>query len=153
EPKPFPPEIALTTDPALAEKFREVRAFQQTKDWAEVIRILQAVLEAPEDAFIPVVRKGKDGKEAGEWFGARREALRLLAALPAEAREAYETAQGPRATALLTQARAPVNPERLGEIVRLYLHTKAGTEAARLLGLHHLDRGRPDVAARCFRLV
>jgi outer membrane protein assembly factor BamB len=153
EPPPFPPTVSLPTEANVAEKFREARTYQKTQDWAEVVRTLQSVLEAPEDAFIALRRPGKDGKEEAYWGSARQEAQRMFAQLPPVAREFHESAQGPRIAALVAQARKQNQPALLAEAVRLGLHTKAGIEAARLLGLHHLDRGRPDAAAHCFALI
>ncbi len=149
EPPPFPPDVAPTTAPALAERFREARTYLITKDWDKVVGVLQGVLELPEDAFIPLRTPDK----AVVWGSARRESLRLLSQLPAAGREFYESAQGPRIAALVAQAKNTHQPELLAEAVRLGLYTKAGAEAARLLGVHHLDRGRPDAAARCFTLL
>jgi outer membrane protein assembly factor BamB len=152
-PPAFHPSFAPATEPDLAIKLKGARTFIKAQEWPEAVGVLQSVLEAGEDALVPAPRKDRDDRETLAWVSARVEALRLLDALPPQAREFLEATHGPRATALLNRARMQNDPELLAEAVRLFLPTRSGLEAARLLGVHHLDRGRPGLAARCFRLA
>src|SRR5207248_9956570 len=75
---------------------------------------------------------------------------RMLGALPAHGRQFYEAMYGPRARRLLTEARDKGDARLVAEVAGRYPHTAAGAEATRLLGAHHLDRGRYALAALCF---
>lgn len=116
------------------------------KEWAEASRILQSLLDLKEDAFIQVHR----GEEAAQWTSVRAEVNRLLAKLPREGLEVYELNCGPRAKELLAESRKKGDAQVLAEVTQRFLHTKAGAEAAELLGTYYLDRGRPVLAALCF---
>src|SRR5262249_52704019 len=110
------------------------------------VRLLQRLLDAAEDTLVRLEERG-----AVRWVSARAEAERLLAELPAEGREAYETLSGGRAARRLAEAKRDADPAGLLEGGRRFGQTRAGREALALLGSHHLDRGRPAVAAACFR--
>jgi outer membrane protein assembly factor BamB len=151
EPAAFSRVVTLPTDDALPRKLRAARDYIETRTWQEAVALLQRVLESPQDAFVPV-RVRRDGdRQVVLWGSARGEADRLLASLPRQGREFYETHQGPVARELLDQARANQDPELLARIARLYGYTRAGLGALHLLGLHYLDRGRYDLAARYLR--
>jgi outer membrane protein assembly factor BamB len=120
--------------------------------WPTAIQILQEVFEGAEDAFVPVTSKGPDGKEVVVLTGARGEALRILASLPAQGRAVYASMANPRGKELLATARKNGDWQMVANVVRRYPLTPAGWEAAKLLGTHYLDRGDPPQAARWFRL-
>jgi hypothetical protein len=149
-----PPKPALSpslrADAALVRQLDVAGDYLQAESWVELTAILQALLDRSEDALVAVKRPGKDGKEVASWTGIRAEAARLLAALPPDGRAVYDARYGPRARALLAQARREWDMDRAAEVVRRYPHTAAAAEAARLLGTFHLDRGRPALAAVCF---
>ncbi len=129
------------------------------KRWPEVVEALQRILDDPQDKFAPLPRKGPDGKEVIVPTSVRAEANRLLAGLPAAGLEAYKTfgKAGPKADEYLKKAKdASTTEERLallGLIVRNYLHTDAGGEAADLLATHYMDRGDFRTAGRFFSLL
>ncbi len=83
----------------------------------------------------------------------KAEAQRLLGAMPAKGRQAYEVRYGARARLLLQQALDQGDIEKLADVTRRYFHTSAGYEAAILLGRYHLDHGRPLAAAICLKRV
>jgi outer membrane protein assembly factor BamB len=129
------------------------------KRWPEVVEALQRILDDPQDKFAPLPRKGPDGKEVIVPTSVRAEANRLLANLPAAGLEAYKTFSkaGPKADEYLKKAKdATTTEERLallGLVVRRYLHTDAGGEAADLLATHYMDRGDFRTASRFFSLL
>ncbi len=153
DPSPGRPEfsnfIALPTDRDLERKLEAIRDYIQSGDFREVTQALQSILDNPQDCFLPLRRRA-GGKETVAWVSARSEANRLLGRLPAKGRETYEVLSGGRAGSLLKDAKQKGDAEGLAEVVRKYLHTRAGAEAAELLGTHHLDRGRYIMAAACF---
>jgi outer membrane protein assembly factor BamB len=143
------PALTLPTDPAGERKLQAVKDYVKQEAWPEATRALQSLLEAP-DAFVPLGGAGADGKEAARWTTLHAETDRLLGALPVPGRAFYELSQGAHARALLARATDRGDPHLLAEVSRRYLHTAAGATATRLLGAHHLDRGRHALAALCF---
>lgn len=141
------PAIPFPIEAAQARRLEAARDYIKREAWADAAAALQALLDAREDTLVPI-RGGVP--EPGAWAGAWAETDRLLATLPAAGREFYEVAHGPRARALLTEARRTGNVLMLEELTRRYFHTTAGREGTRLLGLHHLDRGRFTLAALAF---
>jgi outer membrane protein assembly factor BamB len=129
------------------------------KRWPEVVEALQRILDDPQDKFAPLPRRGPDGKEVVVPTSVRAEANRLLGNLPAAGLEAYKTFSkaGPKADEYLKKAKdASTIEERLallGLVVRNYLHTDAGGEAADLLATHYMDRGDFRTASRFFSLL
>ena len=89
----------------------------------------------------------------------RAEANRLLANLPAAGLEAYKaySKAGPKADEYLKKAKAAATTDEqlalLGLVVRNYLHTDAGGEAADLLATHYMDRGDFRTASRFYSLL
>lgn len=140
--------VGLPTDRDQERKLEAIRDYIQTGDFREVTQALQDILDHPQDCFVPVARESS-GQKTVAWVSARVEANRLLGSLPAKGRQVYEVLSGGKAGAMLKEARAS-GRERLAEVVRRYLHTTAGTEAAELLGMDFLDRGRYLMAAVCF---
>jgi outer membrane protein assembly factor BamB len=136
---PFSQSALLPTDTLLPKKFEAVRDYARTKSWEEVARLLQAVLDAPEDVFLPITTTGPDGKETMRLVGARAEADREIMALPPAGRAGYEATFGREA-------------QRLAEVVRRFAHTRAGAETAIRLAAQHLDRGRFHLSAAYFDL-
>ncbi len=67
--------------------------------------------------------------------------------MPGEGRELYELQYGVRAKQLLQEAAAAGDAQGLAEVSRRFFHTRAGYEATFLLGLDHLDHGRPLAGA------
>ncbi len=141
----------LRVDAALARKLDAADDHLAAESWVEAIHVLQGLLDSGEDALVPVQRVGRSGLETTAWTGLRAEAARLLDTLPVDGRSAYQTIYGPRAQALLAQARYEGDIARVSEVARRFVHTAAGSEALALLGIHHLDRGRPGLAASCFQ--
>jgi outer membrane protein assembly factor BamB len=122
--------------------------------WVEAARALQSLLDAPEDAFVQLKRKGPDGKETVHWTSIRSEANRLLGAMPPEGLEFYEIRYGPSANALLSEAKARGDVQLLQQVARRYLYTKAGEKATGILGTYYLDRRQYLPAALCYeRLI
>src|SRR5262249_15385223 len=120
------------------------------EDWAVATTLLQKVLDLPEDALVQLTRKGPDGKETKVLVSLRAAADRLLEGFPLGGRAFYQREYGPKAAELLKQARLFGEPTILAEVMRRYLHTEAGAEAAERLATHHLDRGHSVLAALCF---
>ncbi len=148
---PPPDPVLLTTDLVLRRKLDAAQDYIKVRSWAEAVRLLQGVLDAPEDAFLKVTPAGARAKGVAKWVSARAEAERLLAALPPAGREFYELTHEASARKLLARAKAGGDRAALQEVARRFRFTRAGAEAQGLLGTYHLDRGRPELAAACFQ--
>jgi outer membrane protein assembly factor BamB len=142
--------LSLPTAPEVGRRFDAARDYLQDRAWAEAMRVLQGVLDDPEDAFMPRPAPRRGSGPAFRWVSVRAEANRLIASAPDKGVEHYETAYGPQARALLARAQAGNDRRLLGRVVQRYLHTRAGAEAAARLAGYHLDRGQARLAARYF---
>lgn len=143
-------DLFLPTDVEARKKFEAVPEYLRTQNWDRVVRSLQPMLDAPEDALTPLPVTGPDGKSDVRYVSLWAEAGRLLGKLPEKGLEAYEVAQGRVARALLVEAEQNHSLELLAETARRYLHTQAGVRAADLLATYHLDRGQAVPAAQAF---
>lgn len=74
-------------------------------------------------------------------------AQQLIGGLPAAGRQAYELQFGAQARALLDDALAQEDEDKLGNVIRRFFHTRAGYEACLLAGRNAWARGRPFAAA------
>ena len=139
--------LILPTDRQVKKRLEAAADYLKAESWADAVRLLQLVLDAREDVFIPVRRPGKP---AAQWVSARAEALRLFGTLPPQALEFYQVQYGGQAKARLDEGRAHNDPQALDEVARRYAYTAAGLEALNLVATHHLDRGRFELAAFYF---
>jgi outer membrane protein assembly factor BamB len=152
-----PPAVAnrpftLVQDAATVYNLEILPDYMGGDGWPVAIQILQEIFDADEDVFVPVTRPGPDGKQIEILTGARAEALRVLTNLPAAGRAAYHSSANPLGKELLAAARKQGDWHLVADVARRYPLTPAGLEAAKLLGMHHLDRGDAPQAARWFRL-
>jgi outer membrane protein assembly factor BamB len=144
------PAVSLPSDTRLRQRLEAAHDYIKGNDWNEAVRVLQDLIDAKEDQFLPSKAAPADGKPATRAGGIRAEALRLVATLPPKGRETYNTVHGPKARALLKEAIDRDDVQVLTQVVQRYLATEAGAEAAERLGTYHLDRGHRDLAGRCF---
>lgn len=144
DPPQFPGIDALPSDPLAGRKISTALDYVREESWAHAVHLLQPLLDAPQDAFLP----SADGT-ANPRASARAEAERVVSELPSAGQEYYELYAGRLAADRLRAAGTDLH--LLGEIVRRYLHTRAGAVALARLGALHLDRGRALPAADCFR--
>src|SRR5436190_10257228 len=103
--------------------------------------------ELLDDFFLPIAKAGDPQTSL------KTQALQMLGAMPEKGRRLYELNFGADARAMLDAALAEGNVPKLTEVARRYFHTKAGYEAAILLGRLNLDQGRPLAAALAFKRV
>src|SRR5205085_10840507 len=85
------------------------------------------------------------------WVGVKKEASRLLANLPDKGKDFYKLTYGPKAAALLADARAKSDPALMAQVAKFYLYTDAGLEATSWLANYMLDRGEYTAANLHFR--
>lgn len=133
--------VFLPPDRRTLQKLSQAKELIAKGRYGEAVQNLGAILEGPEDFFFqpqpnqPIHRSLK------------AEAQRLIGQMPREGRELYELEYGVRAKQLLAEATAAGDAHILAEVSRRFFHTRAGYEATFLLGLDHLDHGRPLAGA------
>jgi len=142
--------VALPRNNRLESQLQAAQEYIQTKNWQEATSILQKLLEMPEDVFGTRPGNPNDPVQTGPLISIRQEASRLLAGLPREGKKVYQLSYGGLAENLLKESRESGRAAPLGMILRNYLHTEAGAEAALLLGTYQLDRGNYLAASLCF---
>ena len=108
--------------------------------YGDAVEDLVKLLKASEDAFVP----DEDGTT---YHGLRNEAIELIGQMPKKGRQLYEMFCGREAKAMLDEALASGDANKLAIVAARYFHTEAGYDAAFLLGLNYLDHGAPLAAA------
>ena len=152
------PVVELPRDPDTKRRLEAALDYIRSKEWPQATSILQSLIDSREDVFIrmtpelsKLMTEAVPGIKAGSLdMSVRSLANSLVARLPKEALELYQTAQEPKARGLLKEARENGNLELLAKIMRSFLHTPAGREAAISLGTYYLDRGNDLAASLCF---
>jgi len=146
--------VFLPADRNLLQRLARAKALLERGDYAEAVSNLGAILE---EERLPRGRGGKRDRPEDFFFqpdkkipifrSLKAEAHRLIGEMPPRGRELYEMKYGAPARQMLADAAAAGDVLGLAEVSRRFFHTQAGYEATLLLGLHHLDRGRPLAAA------
>ena len=137
----------LTDNVFLPPDRRTLQRLSQAKEliakgrYGEAVRNLGTILDGPEDYFFQPQQNQPIHRSL------KAEAQRLIGQMPREGRELYELQYGARARQLLDEAAEAGDAQSLAEVSRRFFHTKAGYEATFLLGLYHLDHGRPLAGA------
>jgi len=141
-----PPVFTLPTDRGALRKLEAARDYLDADSW-DGLRLLQSLLEAKEDAFLPA---GKDVKPSLTPKSARAEAQKMIDRLSPKAMDAYEGLFGNFAIDALKTARTNHDFAATEVVVHRWFHTKAGFDAARDLAIALLDGGEPVASARYF---
>lgn len=124
-------------DRATVVKLNRARQYAESGRFSEAVRLLGEIVESSDDYFyqpdpkIPVRRSLKS------------DANKVLSELPAEARESYELQFGEEARTSFDEAIAEGDTSKISDVARRFFHTKAGSEAAYLLGIILMDQGEP----------
>ncbi|MCO6438248.1 MAG: PQQ-binding-like beta-propeller repeat protein [Phycisphaerae bacterium] len=121
------------------------------EDWKLAVDSLQRVIDDPGGAML--ARKGGDGAGGQLYESARRTAIRAVSALPAEGLRTYRILLDGKAKGLYERAKSERDTDALREVVRRYLLTRWGDDAADTLASWALDEGRPVEAAIMLRSV
>jgi outer membrane protein assembly factor BamB len=157
----FADALTLPTDRKARKSLQAAEDYINEAAWDQATHVLQLLLNGKEDMFVEVKRTDH-GKEVSQWTSIRFEANRLLGTMPAEGLQMYEVQFGGKARDLLDEARKAPEQRRsddlknqttieiLAHVAQSYLHTRAGSQAAEMLGTYYLDRGQPVMATLCF---
>src|SRR5262245_19829471 len=149
--------VSLTPDEALKTSLEnKIKAAQDNilvENWKEAVEILQQLLDREEDVFVPVTRQIGEEQTATVITSVRGEAARMIGNLPAKGLEFYKLTYGGSAAEKLKLAKESGDATYLDEVMRRFLYTDSGVEAAELLATRALDRGNFAKAAICFELL
>jgi outer membrane protein assembly factor BamB len=137
----FGQTVFLPADRSILQRLSKAQQLIAEERFGEGVRYLGAILESPEDYFYQPDRSEPIHRSL------KSQAHRLIGQMPREGLELYELQYGARAQAMLEEAAGSADPEGLAEVSRRFFHTQAGYEATLLLGMHHLDHGRPLAGA------
>lgn len=133
--------VYLPTDRTLSRGMARARERIANGEYQEALAFLQQVLEREEDKFID------DSSNAEAHLGLKATARQMIAELPPQGREMYRLLHAASAQRQLETAISDGDREALTKLVRQFLLTPAGFEAALLLAQMELDRGHPLAAA------
>ena len=145
--------ITLPVEREARNKIEAVQKYLNGKEpvtpklWADIISVLQGMLDDPTDKFVEVT----DGSGKASKVSVKIEVNRIIGTFNDDGRKDYQRIIGPDAEDRLKRAIEDADMGMLAEISQRFLHTKAGAEATVRLGTWHLDRGRYQQAARTFK--
>ncbi|MCE9528624.1 MAG: PQQ-binding-like beta-propeller repeat protein [Planctomycetales bacterium] len=156
-----PTTIFIAAPRAFRQQLNRAQAAITEERYADAVEALGGILngetadpdlkstkgEFADDFFLPAAKPGESQTSL------KTQALQMLGAMPEKGRRLYELNYGAEARAMLDASLAEGNVPKLTEVARRYFHTKAGYEAAILLGRLNLDQGRPLAAALAFKRV
>ena len=127
----------------LRQNLTRAEAALNEQRFSDAVAELGQILNSPtsDDYFL-----GTPGQTDAQ-VSLKTQALEMLGSMPAKGRQMYELQFGAEAKAQLETALADGDLQKLTDVSRRYFHTKAGYEAALLLGRYQLDQGRPLAAA------
>ena len=130
---------------------RAVRAIEEG-DNNQAVSLLGQILATPmdEDYLVPDLT---DNRLDGLNVGLRIKAQQMLASLPEKDLKSYRVRYGTKAKLALAAAIKRGDFDAIAQVMQRYFFTESGFSAAMILGHHHLDAGRPAVAANCFQRV
>ncbi len=139
----YTPGIFLRAPRELRQNLSRAQKALADERFADVVTELGVILhaESSEDYFLD------PAADNGVRPSLKSVAQQMLGNMPAAGRQLYELQYGADAKRLLDDALREGSITKLGDVTRRYFHTRAGYEAAILLGRFQLDQGRPLAAA------
>lgn len=135
----------VKSDPDMVDWIAKARQAIEAKEYAEAIKILQALIDKPDAGFVQV------DKNARRFLPLRDVALRMLGEIPSEGLERYRRLYDPKARRKLDDAVAAGDLRGIKDVADQYRHTRVGPEAAEALGQWYFDRARFAQAALAWR--
>ena len=132
-------DVFLNTDRSLDRGMQAASTHIANGQYLQALLYLDQVLGREEDAFVSLGSQGL--------IGAKEAARAMIAALPLEGRETYETRFGADARRGIAEAISADDEHRLKLLVERYALTRAGQEGALALARRYSDRGEQHLAA------
>jgi len=133
----------VNADEEMAAYLKRAQEMAQKGDFAGAIEILQALLNRPEQCFVPT-------EDPRLYVSLGRRATEVIGDLPPQGMRMYRSLYDPPAGRLLELAEETHDEGVLREIIERYFHTRYGDKALNLLGTILFDRGEFSQAARCW---
>ncbi|MFQ5731182.1 MAG: PQQ-binding-like beta-propeller repeat protein [Planctomycetaceae bacterium] len=124
---------------------RQAREFIKGENYADALRILQALIDSDNDAFF-----FEDVERRNKFLSLKAESMRLIETLPVKGRNVYELKYGLKAQTMLEDALEKGDFAGIEAVARRFFHTPAGYRATYLLATQQLDNGIPLSAALHF---
>ncbi len=143
DPQEVESRLLVEPDRDVLDALAEARQNIDRKQYHSAVQLLQLVLDRPEDDFLAPDFQDQNRNRGGT----RKEAQRMLLALPAEGLAAYELEYGASARQQLTTAQDIDDFTTIAEVARRFAATTAGYDAVVLLAAHASDESRPLEAA------
>jgi len=139
----FESRLLVEPDRDVTDALAEARQSIDRKQFHSAVRLLQLVLDRPEDDFLAPDFQAQNRNRGGT----RKEAQRLLLAMPTEGLAAYELEYGAAARQQLTVSQDADDFAAIAEVGRRFGATSAGYDAIVLLAARAADESRPLDAA------
>lgn len=117
-------------------RIERIRTAAEDRRWTDAAQELATILSDSE--YEDYVTRSEVGKPANESLKAYVSGM--MAELPNSVWDAYQLLVGAEAGAILNEGLKTQDQEKLGEVVRRYLHTKAGEKATIILARLLMDR-------------
>ncbi|MDB5337080.1 MAG: hypothetical protein JWN70_2699, partial [Planctomycetaceae bacterium] len=131
-------------DRELVRTITDAEKFLNAGDDVAAVARLEFILSLPQDGFFR-----PQNETAGRFISLKQQAESLLTKASPATQKIYEQQYGSEARKLFEQAVAKRDPKTAQEVVRRFMHTAAGAEAAYWLGSYHLDRADYSSALQC----
>lgn len=122
----------------------EAQSALESGDNFTAVKLLQKILDLPEDGFYRPT-----DEVAGRFISVKQQAETLLSKASPTAQQLYEQQFGPESRKLFAEAGTRRDSKAVQEVMRKFLHTVAGADAAYWLGSYHLDRADYASALQC----
>ncbi len=136
--------VYLPTDRTLSRGVARAKERLDDGEFNEARAFLQQLLDRQEDVFVD------DTSDPNRLQGLKAGARKMIAGLPAAGREMYELLHTAAARRELDAALSNGDRTARAQLVRRYLLTEPGCEAAFVLAQMELDRGHPLAAAHLY---
>jgi outer membrane protein assembly factor BamB/tetratricopeptide (TPR) repeat protein len=135
----------VRSDPEMEDWIARARAAVERGEYAEAIKILQALIDKPDAGFVPT------GPGSRRFVPLRDAALRMLGTIPAEGLERYRRLYDPKARRKLQDAVKAGDLRGIKTVADQYRFTRVGPEAIEAMGQWYFDRARFAQAARTWK--
>ena len=132
-------DVFLNTDRSLDRGMQAASSHIANGQYLQALLYLDQVLGREEDAFVSLDSQGL--------IGAKEAARTMIASLPPEGRETYETRFGADARRAIAESISAGDEHRLKLLVERYGLTRAGQEGTLALAQRYSDRGEQHLAA------
>jgi outer membrane protein assembly factor BamB len=140
---PEVPSLTVEADREDLEAWQEAKQAIDRKQYLSAVRLLQFLIDRPEDSFLKKDFKNEHAAEGG----LRKQAVRLIQSLPADGIAAYDLEYGATASQMLATAIENDDDAAKAEVARRFAATSAGYQAVISLAAQAADQNHALEAA------